>query len=492
MQLNVIKKKLDGDFLKFLASLEGYGFSSFRKRLIRSRRLVLEKSKNEGKKPNYLVGGEGSWSWKQNIPEFLKDQRNQMTGPADSEKLCVKMINSHSPGVMLDLEDSLANTPEAILLGHENIKRAIKREIWYPAGFSAGHDEVYCDENSPSVIFTRVRGLHIEQMLPNKFRMNYRTSASLFDLAYHFYDMDLKSLAHPPCIYIPKSESAEEAKWWRKVFLAIEKLKKWPVGTIKCMALVESHPLAYQMEEFAYNLRPYLVGFNLGRWDYMASLIDFNYNDPDWLFPDRNSIPSDVAFFQNLRHRMAQVCHKHGLLAIGGMTALYPSRQDPELNERALKVLKADKENEAACLMDGAWTGHPDQNEIAVAAFPEPNQLDKLPGDEWLMPNLRDFTGREGLSVTEEGTREAIRVCSQYRQGVLEGRGASLINGYMEDLATDRIYRIMIAQRIDHGAHTEEEVREMFLDEREKLGEDFFDGAHATWELVRNRQFDPE
>ena len=42
------------------------------------------------------------------------------------------------------------------------------------------------------------------------------------------------------------------------------------------MALVESHPLAYQMEEFAYNLREHIVGLNLGRWDYMASLIHFN------------------------------------------------------------------------------------------------------------------------------------------------------------------------------------------------------------------------
>src|ERR1017187_4062380 len=32
------------------------------------------------------------------------------------------------------------------------------------------------------------------------------------------------------------------------------------------------------------------------------------------------------------------------------------------------------------------------------------------------------------------------------------GRGASLLDGYMEDLATDRIYRLMIAQRVRHRA----------------------------------------
>src|SRR6266571_2497001 len=90
----------------------------------------------------------------------------------------------------------------------------------------------------------------------------------------------------------------------------------------------------------------------------MASLIHFNLNDPDWVLPDRNTIPHNVPFFQNLRELMPEVCHKRGVLAIGGMTALYPSREDPELNARALEVLAKDKKNEADCLMDGAWTGH--------------------------------------------------------------------------------------------------------------------------------------
>jgi malate synthase len=61
------------------------------------------------------------------------------------------------------------------------------------------------------------------------------------------------------------------------------------------------------------------------------------------------------------------------------MTALFPSREDAELNARALATLEKDKRNEADCLMDGAWTGHPDQNEIAVAQFPAPNQIHRRP-----------------------------------------------------------------------------------------------------------------
>ena len=40
-----------------------------------------------------------------------------------------------------------------------------------------------------------------------------------------------------------------------------------------------------------------------------------------------------------------------------------------------------------------------------------------------------------------------MRTVIRYRNGVLNGKGASLLDGYMEDLATNRIYRLIIAQR---------------------------------------------
>jgi malate synthase len=247
------------------------------------------------------------------------------------------------------------------------------------------------------------------------------------------------------------------------------------------MALVESHPLAYQMEEFAWNLREHILGLNLGRWDYMASLIHFNLENQEWVLPDRNTIPHNVAFFQNLRELMPEICHKHGMLAIGGMTALYPSREDVELNARALKVLAADKKNESNSLMDGAWTGHPDQNAIAVAQFPIPNQAGARPKNSEAHPNLRPRPSGVGQR-TLAGTRAAIRTVIRYRNGVLNGKGASLLDGYMEDLATDRIYRLMIAQRLNHSSnveivdeagipvrHTPELISRAFDEEMERL-----------------------
>jgi malate synthase len=99
--------------------------------------------------------------------------------------------------------------------------------------------------------------------------------------------------------------------------------------------------------------------------------------------------------------------------------------------------------------MDGAWTGHPDQNAIAVAQFPAPNQGFVRAAAVERHPDLRPAPAGVGVH-TLAGTRAAARTVIRYRNGVLNGKGASLLDGYMEDLATDRIYRLMLAQRVRH------------------------------------------
>ncbi len=425
------------------------------------RKRVLAASQ-AGTLPNYLPPSAATTeSWSIELPAFVVDQRNQMTGPADDGELCVKMLNSGAPGVMLDLEDSMANEFSHTLAGIENVVAALYGELTYEDKKRGGTVGI---KESKTVTFTRVRGLHLHQAG----LYDEPTSASLFDLALLVYKLDLSRLKHPLCVYIPKSESADEALWWRDVLQTLATYKGQPKDYIKCMALVEAHPMAFQLEEFAYNLREHLLGLNLGRWDYMASLIHFNLSDPTWVLPDRNTIPHDVPFFQNLRTLIPSVTHKHGMLAIGGMTALFPSREDAELNARAMSVLAQDKKNEASCGMDGAWTGHPDQNAVAVEQFPEPNQLSSFTPGFDPHPDMRPSVVGVG-KITEDGTRAAVRTVIRYRNGYINGKGASLLDGYMEDLATDRIYRLMIAQRIKHGITTADAVSKLFDEELEKL-----------------------
>ncbi len=468
------KRELPTGFIELLRPLHE-ALTARQQSLVKRRAVALAES-NAGRLPEYLAPSEATRSaWRIELPAWCADQRNQMTGPADEADLVVKMLNSGAPGVMLDLEDSTANVWEHNQRGIKNILEALAGRLTY---FDRKRDKTVAIDPSNTVIFTRPRGLHLHQagvlegeLLP----------ASLFDVAMVAFQVDYSALKHPLCFYIPKSESAEEALWWRDLFQMIAKAKGLPANAIKCMALVESHPMAFQMEEFAWNLREHILGLNLGRWDYMASLIHFNLTNPEWVLPDRNTIPHNVAFFQNLRELIPEICHKHGMLAIGGMTALYPSREDAELNARALKVLAEDKKNESLSLMDGAWTGHPDQNEIAVAQFPAPNQLQRRPENAEQHPDLRPLPSNVGKR-TVAGTRAAIRTVIRYRNGVLNGKGASLLDGYMEDLATDRIYRLMIAQRMAHSdtveivdetgkavRHTQEFVTRLFDEELDRL-----------------------
>src|SRR3989441_12230044 len=394
-------RDLPRGFYEFLTPLHRT-FTPRQQALAARRRQVLEATRG-GKLPDYLGASEATTgSWKVSLPGWCQDQRNQMTGPGDDAELVVKMLNSGAPGVMLDLEDSVANAWPNITQGVRNIVAALRGQLSY-------HDkkrnrEVAINE-SKTVILTRPRGLHLEQAGVIK---GGRMAAALFDVAIVAYQVDPSRLKHPLSIYIAKSESADEALWWRDLFQAVSAARGWPSDYIKCMALVESHPLAYQMEEFAYNLREHMMGLNLGRWDYMASLIDFTLHDPAWVLPDRNTIPHNVPFFQNLRELMPEVCHKRGMLAIGGMTALYPSREDSELNARALAILEKDKKNEADCLMDGAWTGHPDQNQIALDQFPFPNQLHARRPQAERYPDLRPAPTGVGAR-TVAGTRAAGR-----------------------------------------------------------------------------------
>ena len=421
-------------------------FAPRQKALAAARKERLARAHAQRALPDHLPPSPATTGdWRIELPAWCADQRNQMTGPADDAELVVKMLNSGAPGVMLDLEDSMANAWPNLMRGVDNIHEALTGRLAY-RDLKRGRDVGI--EPSSVVIWNRVRGLHLSQAHVVR---GETTSASLFDLALIAWRVEPERLRHPLAIYIPKSESAEEAKWWADVFGALASARGWPRTWIRCMALVESHPLAFEMEEFLHNLREHIVGLNLGRWDYMASLIHWNFENPAWVLPDRTTIPHDVPFFQRLRHLMVDICHRRGALAIGGMTALYPSRADAELNARALGTLEKDKRNEAACGMDGAWTGHPDQNAIAVAQFPVPNQLGARHAAEARYPDLRPVPSGVGAR-TLAGTRAAARTVIRYRNGVLNGKGASLLDGYMEDLATDRIYRLMLAQRVRHAA----------------------------------------
>src|SRR3954464_7645016 len=224
------ERDLPEGFLEFFQPLH-QKFTHRRDELVADRAIVLADS-HGGNKPVHRYPGHAVRNgWEITLPEWCQDQRNQMTGPADDGELVVKMLNSGAPGVMLDLEDSMANLWEHLELGIKNIHAAVRGELSY---FDKKRNREVAINPSKTVIFTRARGLHLSQRLPGlgakagkqasdrEHKKEFAapdatendvglTSASLYDVCRMAFGVDPQKLKHPLSFYIPKSESAEEA-----------------------------------------------------------------------------------------------------------------------------------------------------------------------------------------------------------------------------------------------------------------------------------------
>ena len=215
-------RDLPPGFLEFLMPL--HEKLTLRQQALIGRRDAALTDAFAGKLPGYLPPSVASMQpWQVELPEWCFDQRNQMTGPADDAELVVKMLNSGAPGVMLDLEDSNANTWEHLSLGIKNVLEALAGRLSY---FNAKRNSDIKIQPSKTVIFTRPRGLHLHQAGILKGEL---LPASLFDVAMIAYQVDLAALKHPLCFYIPKSESADEALWWRDL-VSNDRARQRPAG----------------------------------------------------------------------------------------------------------------------------------------------------------------------------------------------------------------------------------------------------------------------
>jgi len=167
------QRELPPRFLEQFLSLHRE-FTPRQQLLVRKRGEALLAAQR-GAPPQHLPASAATTGdWKITLPPWITDQRNQMTGPADDAELVVKMLNSGAPGVMLDLEDSMANFFPNTQRGVDNVLKALTGELRYTK-----RGKEVSIKPSKTVTFTRVRGLHLNQV-----GVIYAEpcSASLFDL----------------------------------------------------------------------------------------------------------------------------------------------------------------------------------------------------------------------------------------------------------------------------------------------------------------------
>jgi malate synthase len=203
--------------------------------------------------------------------------------------------------------------------------------------------------------------------------------------------------------------------------------------------------------------------------------------------PNREDVTMTVPFMKAYSDLVVKTCHSRGAHAMGGMSAVVPSRSDEEANKAAFEAVRDDKQREAGAGFDGTWVAHPDSVPVATEAFDEvlgerPNQVDKQRDDvEASADDLLAVAQTPG-EVTEDGLRSNVNVGIQYLSSWLRGNGAAGIYGLMEDAATAEISRAQVWQWVKHGEVlddgrpiTADLVRELEASELEKIREEIGD-----------------
>ncbi len=130
--------------------------------------------------------------------------------------------------------------------------------------------------------------------------------------------------------YIPKMQTPSEALIVEKLLARVEGMIGVPAGTFKIKILYEEGNGGRYLPAIAWTFRRRLLGTNVGRWDYLGSLIEMWKDDPKGTFPDPQTIgmasPNMIAYQRYNALMMLMAGLKHGEFTqgapIGGMAAV--------------------------------------------------------------------------------------------------------------------------------------------------------------------------
>src|SRR5438094_6200887 len=166
----------------------------------------------------------------------------------------------------------------------------------------------------------------------------------------------LKRLGTGVYFYMPKIQTPQEALIIEKLLSRLEALIGVEAGTFKIKVLYEEGNGGRFLTAIAWVLRRRLLGTNVGRWDYLGSLIEMWKDDPKGVYPDPQTIgmayPNMIAYQRYNALMMLMAGMKTGEFShaapIGGMAAvmIYPPG-DPygrsKYNPLALRAMVIDK-----------------------------------------------------------------------------------------------------------------------------------------------------
>ena len=460
------------EFTEYLVALHDR-FAGRVRELLRKRAKVVDRALKDRTMPGHLPESEINTSdWQvPEVPEDLLRPGIEISGPASITNMFINALNpgrdgTRAEGDLDDDEDAAGHRLVDTVAAARNRLGAVQRTLKH---YDAARDREYKIEEGEIPFFMhRERGLHLDE--PDVTLDGKPVSAAILGTALTLFYAGRAQIERGQGVYwyLPKLESAEEAGFWKEFFdFSRARLGLPDDAVIRCIPLVESLPLAYQMEETLHALGPYAGGLNAARWDFKASVFEFIMTDPDSVWPDRFGVDIKTTdFLANIFRRLVAVCLKRGAAPIGGMATALPSA-DSEVNEVAAAAIRGDKEWEARQGFIRAWVAHIFHMKTAADPFKE------LRGSGWRPTNDMHDPDNYPIEIkvpegpiTVEGTRRNARMLIEYLEGWLNGRGAKGIDSLagkpgvhpalMEDLATGRMSVAQIAQRILHSARDTE------------------------------------
>ncbi len=305
----------------------------------------------QGMIDNFL-GQESQWRWRLNdeapIPKDAHPLNNpglELTGPWQPLDMAFNALNSPAPMNMPDFEDASpphfqpdgppTNQPVGVFAALQNAKDIFEGR-WTGRPYEVvkkGKKRDYRINTSAAqwpTRFGRPPGIHItydhvtvdDQPAP---------ATIVVTVLWIFNNYDaLKRAGTGVYFYIPKIQTPEEALIIETLLEHLENMIGVPAGTFKIKVLYEEGNAGRTLAAIAWVLRRRLLGTNVGRWDYLGSLMEMWKDDPKGVYPDPQTInmaaPVMIAYQRYNALMMVMAGMKNGELTnaapIGGMAAV--------------------------------------------------------------------------------------------------------------------------------------------------------------------------
>ncbi|MFZ0928370.1 MAG: malate synthase [Syntrophobacteraceae bacterium] len=297
-------------------------------------------------------GRESEWRWRLNdeapIPKDAHPLVNpglELTGPWHPLDMAFNALNSPAPMNMPDFEDASpphfqpvgapADQPVGVFAALKNAKDIFEGR-WTGRAYEVtkkGKKRTYKIDMPPEnwpALFVRPPSIHVRY---DHIRVDGQPAPGIIAVAvlWALNNFDsLKNAGTGVYYYIPKLQTPQEAAIVEKLLSRIEEAIGVAPGTFKIKMLYEEGNAGRSLAAIAWVLRRRLLGTNVGRWDYLGSLIEMWKDDPQGVFPDPQSVgmasPNMIAYqrYNALMMLMSGMKDKELSTAapIGGMAAV--------------------------------------------------------------------------------------------------------------------------------------------------------------------------